>query len=652
MNENDQPIVNNSNELMVEDDDEGKTLENGIDKQMTDRGESEPSSSSNNETKDVDSTQRLVMERIEKLNLENHDLRSENNENRSKIVQLEKLCSDLKLKLNRSSVSVERTKRELQSMVIKYATSEKDVINCKKQFSESDRKCKELLKERDTLQVKLKDMQNEKKQLISNLERKVVETATLTNDNELLKNRLAQAEIKIEQSQLTAADLSLKYNDARERLTQIEHGLSQASQHIDYDDDNKKENIKFKLCDDEVDDNGERKPTPEPISDDQQGTNWTAQYLHCIEHNRRLLHELEETNSELASFKEQTEQLDQKLTQAHEQMKDYSRKTELIEMLKNELINKQTAIDTLKEKFDQINDINRDLLNDAKSSKHKEGELLEYTERLTAKLVSLQSEHNILCEKLKSTEEQCQQLREQYVVIDSTNSTIKTEYEDYKVVKETEIEQLRNELQSKETIINELKCKIDELENDIKIVKRKHISSLKELNKEIQLLKRVQANNVEQQTQQTIAKQNPQQPNTETNSTLSSRTSSFTSLCDLNQNGESKSEYINNNDRPSPPPPPPPQISQINNSSESSNSSSTSELITSSNDIDKNMLIERILRLQRNLIKRNEKIDFLEEHNEQLTEEVKKKSRLLQYYILKEDSGALATESMDKNKVS
>ena len=106
MNENDQPIVNNSNELMVEDDDEGKTLENGIDKQMTDRGESEPSSSSNNETKDVDSTQRLVMERIEKLNLENHDLRSENNENRSKIVQLEKLCSDLKLKLNRSSVSV------------------------------------------------------------------------------------------------------------------------------------------------------------------------------------------------------------------------------------------------------------------------------------------------------------------------------------------------------------------------------------------------------------------------------------------------------------------------------------------------------------------------------------------------------------------
>ncbi|OTF84131.1 hypothetical protein BLA29_012180, partial [Euroglyphus maynei] len=63
-----------------------------------------------------------------------------------------------------------------------------------------------------------------------------------------------------------------------------------------------------------------------------------------------------------------------------------------------------------------------------------------------------------------------------------------------------------------------------------------------------------------------------------------------------------------------------------------------------------NTLIERILRLQRQLIQRNEKIDFLEEHNGQLIGEMKKKSKLLQYYILKEETGALATESMDKNK--
>ena len=44
-------------------------------------------------------------------------------------------------------------------------------------------------------------------------------------------------------------------------------------------------------------------------------------------------------------------------------------------------------------------------------------------------------------------------------------------------------------------------------------------------------------------------------------------------------------------------------------------------------EIDKQVLVERICKLQRIHAKRNEKIDFLEEHIVHLTEDLQKKSR-------------------------
>ena len=43
--------------------------------------------------------------------------------------------------------------------------------------------------------------------------------------------------------------------------------------------------------------------------------------------------------------------------------------------------------------------------------------------------------------------------------------------------------------------------------------------------------------------------------------------------------------------------------------------------------IDKNMLVERIVRLQRAQQRKNEKIEFMQEHVNSLVEEIKKKSK-------------------------
>ena len=66
---------------------------------------------------------------------------------------------------------------------------------------------------------------------------------------------------------------------------------------------------------------------------------------------------------------------------------------------------------------------------------------------------------------------------------------------------------------------------------------------------------------------------------------------------------------------------------------------------------DSHILVEKIVKLQRNLARQQEKIEFMEEHVATMVEEMKKKNRLLQHYILQEEAGALSSASMDEHKV-
>ena len=47
------------------------------------------------------------------------------------------------------------------------------------------------------------------------------------------------------------------------------------------------------------------------------------------------------------------------------------------------------------------------------------------------------------------------------------------------------------------------------------------------------------------------------------------------------------------------------------------------------------------MRLQNEIVRKSEKIDFLENHQAQLVEELKKKSKLLHHYLLREQAGNL-----------
>lgn len=65
----------------------------------------------------------------------------------------------------------------------------------------------------------------------------------------------------------------------------------------------------------------------------------------------------------------------------------------------------------------------------------------------------------------------------------------------------------------------------------------------------------------------------------------------------------------------------------------------------------KKLLMDRIVMLQNDNAKKLEKIDFLEEHTRTLVEEIQKKTKIIQHYILHENSGAMGSNERDRYKV-
>jgi predicted RNase H-like nuclease (RuvC/YqgF family) len=67
---------------------------------------------------------------------------------------------------------------------------------------------------------------------------------------------------------------------------------------------------------------------------------------------------------------------------------------------------------------------------------------------------------------------------------------------------------------------------------------------------------------------------------------------------------------------------------------------------------DQQLLIERIVKLQRTLAKKQDKIDFLQEHVKQLVESLQKKSKIIQCYAMEQDIESLASNLSEQNKVT
>ena len=288
-------------------------------------------------------------------------------------------------------------------------------------------------------------------------------------------------------------------------------------------------------------------------------------------------------------------------------------------------------------------------------SQEKQDELLDFTSKLTEKNTRLQSENTTLTEKLEHVEAE---LDKKTKLIDQLNESTRTELESIKAQLDEQItsnKSLAEDLNKFKKQVEELTVKLSDEQDENMSLKKKNAANIKDLTRQLQQL----------QKKLTSTPANPQATTNnkpDTNSDIipneshnkCSRTSSISSLNDKDSIEHHASLYKLNSF--------PMSNNKINNSyeeadtrslidlgggtnypassnslsSNNSNSRYNNEVVCGNDDVyvvdvDKQKIIEKIVKLQKTLAKRNEKIDFLQEHVNQLTLDLQRKTK----YVLK-----------------
>lgn len=288
--------------------------------------------------------------------------------------------------------------------------------------------------------------------------------------------------------------------------------------------------------------------------------------------------------------------------------------------------------------------------------RQKEAELMEFSEAAKTKTKNLQIEIDELMRKVKWLEEENNSTSRQVSRLVEEKMEVESELNQMRVGHEVDMDSVKEDLKKKTSMNERLKSQVDELINDQRVMIKKHHNIVRELNKELVGLKKkvdLYESNSSSLPSTTVP------PKTVADSLSNhSRTSSSSSLTDYNSSNNTLHQNSLSHPRPlsvqnpnSLVPALPPSLSSSAETNCDLELSSKQEVVDLLAKLDKEKLVERIIKLQRNLTKKNEKVDFLEDHNHQLVQELKKKTRLVQHYLMREESGALTTSVMDSNKV-
>ncbi|KAJ8317463.1 hypothetical protein KUTeg_005367 [Tegillarca granosa] len=310
---------------------------------------------------------------------------------------------------------------------------------------------------------------------------------------------------------------------------------------------------------------------------------------------------LEKTLQKLKEAKEETEQIRRdcqamiKTYQESEEMKSINLDQELKVFTKT-VQEAQNTIKSLDAEITELKISNKDLVIDMEACRKRESEKLELTEKLSAKNAELQSENTNLSNKVLTYSGDLQNLRMKL-------QELETKQED---AIQTLAEEKRNLQQEIETLSSKLEEK-----------------SKAELQQTRRKLESYESNGDKDRN------------------SMGSRTSSNGSLNTVGISDGTNSHA-------------PPSVSIHNHNHVNLRQTTPPEqeypVITEQVEPDKQLLIERIVKLQRALARKNEKIEFVNDHISQLVDEVQKKNKIIQNYALREEAGTLTPEVMDINK--
>ncbi|XP_065207039.1 coiled-coil domain-containing protein 186 isoform X2 [Planococcus citri] len=502
----------------------------------------------------------------------------------------------------------EKYEKELKSLRKKYELANNEKNDAVMRYAKNESELISIKEEKDNLLKKIKNLQNENQDQIKKYKLLINEKTSLTQSLDSKKKELAASLKNLEKcrEELNCKDIKSKWleensqkelNQAKEKndlltlkITTLEKELSKyrsestcSSQNAD---DNEEEAV-FALEAEKMENNVENSDKcEERISLKEKGNVLIEENNSLTLKVQKLEKERLEYEKNITNMKQTCESQNQKIT---------SLQNDLIEMatLRSSLKQLQDRIDSYQTEIDRLKEINDELRQDMESCREREAELLNFTEKLTAKNVSLQSDYATLESKTNALEAERAPIEKRIAELEDKIVELSEQLKNEIDSRNNDNTRLTKLITEKTKEIESLAAQLEEQQAENQSLKHKYSTTIRELTKEVQQYRKMRQFDSGECSSGSDSV------------CLESRTSSCNSLNEQ-------------------------QVTKI--------------------EPDRQTLIERIVKLQKVNAKHVEKIEFLEEHIAQLLTEVKKKSRVLQHYIVREQSGALSSDMMDQNK--
>uniref|UniRef100_A0A131YYZ6 Signal transducer n=1 Tax=Rhipicephalus appendiculatus TaxID=34631 RepID=A0A131YYZ6_RHIAP len=628
-----------------------------------------------------------LMEKLEQTNFElQQQLRYVSEKTSAREAESMRMLAEARAELlsknDKLAKLLEMVTKEKDTMVVKYATSEKEVILARRALEDMEKKYREVVKERDQHFSRVRSLNNERARLCSSLDTKLADMAKLQKEQERLKEELSARDIKIKwaqnklktevdahkETQAKLEQAQLRLRDLREEAEQVRRDCQEMIRRYQESEEIKSVSLDHQLKEklSELEEQKMEKESQEEVYHvmKQELESLKRKHKMSIDENNSLTMKIHNLEKERLEYEQTLSKLKEKLNSLKQEIVDLNGKLDEKRNVELQLEREREKVVASQQEVERLRQSAAEMQADMEACHLKEGELLEFTERLTTKSVQLQSEHSLLELKAQNLEEQNSKLTQEIAQLKKQNRDLASSLEAEQKQRQQETQLLARKLAEKTKTIEKLTTQVQDAENEQRVMKRRHISSIKELSRELQLTKK-------RLEQQQDAQGSPRQGSAPEPLGLGSRTSSTASLETL---GSGPSQVASNHPtvtfvnagRTTVPPKESrlhaAAVTVLNGSSRScvgspgasgassSGSPEHAQAAPAQLELDKQMLVERIVRLQKTLARRNDKIDFLEEHIKQLLLEMKKKSKIIQNYITREESGALVPTSMDCNK--
>ena len=332
--------------------------------------------------------------------------------------------------------------KEKESMVMKYALNEREIIIQKKHRDEADKKCKNASKERDEAVNKAKNAIADKLKLQQLCDSRL-------QDNQVLKREIdkwkEEAKIQETQKNLNVSKLKVEvenHENTREKLEQLTAHLSETRIEIDktrteYNEfiqklKEEKQEQSVKLMIDEAAQSELEKLKINFATIQEENEKFTR----SEEEYKNSISELEKNCEKLKiNCEEQKLRIDEMMSQAAE-----------LEQLKLKLSNEEEKLAKCQNEMEKILSENAELISDMEEKRKKESELLEFTQKLTEKNVELNSNLTFIESRANILETEHSRLTGKVGELQAMNGQLKIELESEAKHRKSETEALAKKL--------------------------------------------------------------------------------------------------------------------------------------------------------------------------------------------------------------